>query len=243
MIYILIGISLFFVALGFIVTENNAKYLLSGYNTMKEEDRKNFDLKTYILHFRKFHLFLGISFLVFGLLITYVINEEAGGIFISIYPIVAYLYFIWSSRKFSKSINTKWNKLGIFVLIATLIFVIGLMYSGIKEDKLIIHPQSIEFTGSYSETLNPSEIQSIELVKHLPTIVRKTHGFALGKTRKGYFKTDQGDVIKLIINEDKGSYILFTKTNGKKLYFSGKEKSNETILNEIKKDLPKINYK
>lgn len=243
MIYVLIVMSLFFIALGFIVTENNAKNLLSGYNTMKEEDREKFDIKSYIPYFRKFHILLGISFLVFGLLLYYAVNEEAAGLFLGVYPILGYIYFIWSSRKFSKNVKTKWNKLGIYILIGTLIFVIGLMYTGIKEDQIILHPQSIEFTGSYSETLNPSEIQSVELVKNLPTIVRKTHGFALGKIRKGYFKTDQGEVIKLIINEDKGSYILFTKTNGKKLYFSAKEKSNQTILNEIKKDLPKINYK
>ncbi|WP_349293300.1 DUF3784 domain-containing protein [Flavobacterium eburneipallidum] len=229
-------------AIGFIVTENNAKYLLSGYNTMKEEDRQKFDIKSYIPYFRKFHLFLGISYLVLGLLITYLINEEVGGIFLGIYPILAYGYFMWSSRKFSKNINTKWNKLGIYILIAALIFVIGMMYSGVKEDKLIVHPQSIEFTGSYSETLNQNEIQNIALVKALPNIVRKTHGFAVGKIRKGYFKTDQDEVIKLIINEDKGSYILFTKTNGKKVYFSSKEKSNESILNEIKKKLPEIEY-
>nr|WP_269227937.1 DUF3784 domain-containing protein [Flavobacterium eburneipallidum] len=228
--------------MGFIVTENNAKYLLSGYNTMKEEDRQKFDIKSYIPYFRKFHLFLGISYLVLGLLITYLINEEVGGIFLGIYPILAYGYFMWSSRKFSKNINTKWNKLGIYILIAALIFVIGMMYSGVKEDKLIVHPQSIEFTGSYSETLNQNEIQNIALVKALPNIVRKTHGFAVGKIRKGYFKTDQDEVIKLIINEDKGSYILFTKTNGKKVYFSSKEKSNESILNEIKKKLPEIEY-
>ncbi len=209
---------------------------------MKEEDRQKFDIKSYIPYFRKFHLFLGISYLVLGLLITYLINEEVGGIFLGIYPILAYGYFMWSSRKFSKNINTKWNKLGIYILIAALIFVIGMMYSGVKEDKLIVHPQSIEFTGSYSETLNQNEIQNIALVKALPNIVRKTHGFAVGKIRKGYFKTDQDEVIKLIINEDKGSYILFTKTNGKKVYFSSKEKSNESILNEIKKKLPEIEY-
>lgn len=243
MIYILIGMSLFFIAIGFIVTENNAKYLLSGYNTMKEEDRQKFDIKNYILYFRKFHLFLGISFLVLGLLITYFINEEVGGIFLGVYPILAYCYFAWSSRKFYANVNSKGNKLGIYILIAALIFVMGMMYAGIKEDKLIVHPQAIEFTGSYPETLNQSEIKSIALVKELPHIVRKTNGFAVGKIRKGFFKTDQDEVVKLIINEDKGSYILFTKTNGKKVYFSSKEESNDSILNEIKENLPTIRYK
>lgn len=45
MIYVLIATSLIFVALGFLVTEKNAKYLLSGYNTLSKEERKKFDFK------------------------------------------------------------------------------------------------------------------------------------------------------------------------------------------------------
>ena len=40
MIYVIIGMSVLFVAIGFLVTERNAKYLLAGYNTMSEEERK-----------------------------------------------------------------------------------------------------------------------------------------------------------------------------------------------------------
>lgn len=239
MIYLFIGMSLLFIAIGSIVTENNAKYLLSGYNTMKEEDQQKFDIKGYIPYFRKFHLFLGISFLVLGLLLYYWVNEETAGVFIGIYPILAYIYFLWSSNKFSKNIKTKWNKLGRYLLLTTLIFIIGAMFIGMKEDKLIIHKQSIEFTGSYGENLNQSEIKSIEIVNSLPQISFKTNGFAVGKIRKGFFKTTQGEVIKMIINQDKGSYILFTRTNGKKLYFSSKEKPNESVLNEIKQTLHK----
>lgn len=239
MIYLFIGMSLLFIAIGYIVTENNAKYLLSGYNTMKEEDQQKFDLKGYIPYFRKFHLFLGISFLVLGLLFYYWVNEETAGVFIGIYPILAYIYFVWSSSKFSKNIKTKWNKLGTYLLLATLIFIIGAMFIGMKEDKLIIHKESIEFTGSYGENLNQSEIKSIEIVNSLPQISFKTNGFAVGKIRKGFFKTTQGEVIKMIINQDKGSYILFTRTNGKKLYFSSKEKPNGSVLNEIKQTLHK----
>jgi len=61
MIFIIILLSLLFIVIGFIVTENNAKSLLSGYNTMSEEDRKLFDLKSYtlfvvVLNIQKFQI-------------------------------------------------------------------------------------------------------------------------------------------------------------------------------------------
>jgi len=106
MFYKLIGMSLLFVAIGFIVTENNAKYLLSGYNTMNEEERKNADIKSYISFFRKFHIVLGISLLVLGYVIN-LINNNAAGLFLIVYPILGYIYFAISSFKFSRGLNIK----------------------------------------------------------------------------------------------------------------------------------------
>jgi hypothetical protein len=243
MIYVIIGMSVLFVALGFIVTENNSKYLLSGYNTMNEEDRKKVDIKAYIPYFRKFHIFLGISFLILGTSLTYLINESAGGIFLAVYPILAYIYFIATSSKYSKGLSTKWNKIGVIVLIGTLLFVIGLVGYGFKENKITIDSESIVFNGSYGETLTPSEIQSIELVDQLPKITSKTNGFALGTINKGYFKTNNGEIVKLILNADNKPIILLIKTDGKKIYYSAKDKPNEEVMKEMKKALPTILYK
>lgn len=100
MIYTLIGMSLFFVALGFLLTEHNAKYLLAGYNTMSEEKRKNVNIKGYLQFFRSFHIFLGISFLIIGLIAHIFFGEVITGAAISLYPIVAYAYFIWKGSKY-----------------------------------------------------------------------------------------------------------------------------------------------
>jgi hypothetical protein len=240
MIYILIGLSLFFVAIGFIVTENNARYLLSGYNTMSEEERKKFDIKPYILYFRNFHIFLGISFLILGTVLIYLISENAGGIFLAVYPIPAYIYFIATSSKYSKGLSRKWNKIGVVILVGTLLFVVGLLGYGFKENKMTFNSESISFDGSYGETLTKSEIQTIELVSQLPEITLKTDGFALGTIKKGYFKTTNGEIVKLILNSDNKPFILLTKTNGKKIYYSAKDKSNQEILDEMRKTLLNI---
>ncbi|MFV5692379.1 DUF3784 domain-containing protein [Flavobacterium sp. LT1R49] len=243
MMYVLIGMSLLFVAIGFIVTENNAKYLLSGYNTMSEEERKKVDIKAYIPYFRKFHIFLSVSFFLFGTLLTYLIHENAGGIFVGVYPILAYIYFICTSSKYFTGVPTKGNKIGVFILIVTLILIIGFLGRDIKEDKLIFNSKAIEFKGSYGEVLPQTAIKSIELVDEKPKITRRTNGFSLGTIQKGYFKTDKDEIIKLILNADNKPYLLLTKSNGKKIYYSAKEESNEKLLNEIKKTLPDILYK
>ncbi|WP_299431177.1 DUF3784 domain-containing protein [uncultured Maribacter sp.] len=241
MTYILVGMSLLFVAIGFIVTENNAKYLLSGYNTMTEEERKKVDIKSYIPYFRKFHIILGISFLVLGYGIN-LINKNYAGIFLAVYPILTYIYFAINSSKFSGGLNTKSNKIGLYVIVGAFIFVVGLISYGFKENKIVFDSQKIELKGIYGETIETEQIKSIEIENELPKITLKTNGFALGEIRKGFFKTANGEIVKLILNSEQKSYILLTKSDGKKIYYSARGKSNEKVLNEIKKTLPNNGY-
>lgn len=241
MIYLIIIMSLIFVAIGYIVTVENARYLLSGYNTMKEEDRKKMDIISYIPYFKKFHVFLGISFLVIGSFLTYFFGETAGGIFLSIYPILAYIYFIWNGNKYSKGLNNNTNKIGIFILAGTLMFFVGLFAIVFKGNEIVFDNEKIKFEGTYGEEIKRSEIRTVELVMELPKIKFKTNGFSLGAIRKGIFNTSEGETIKLILNTDAKPYVLFTKTNGRKIYFSAKGKSNVEIYSEInKRNLPDV---
>lgn len=55
--FVFIIICVLFIALAFILTENNAKYLLAGYNTMSPEERKKVDIKGLIAYFKSFLFF------------------------------------------------------------------------------------------------------------------------------------------------------------------------------------------
>lgn len=242
MLYSLIGLGLVFALIGFIVTEKNAKYILAGYNTMSEENQKKVDIKNYIPYFRKFHIFLGVSIFVIGWSLNQFIGSNVAGIFIVFYPILAYIYFVINSSKYSLGINPKKNKIAIFILIGCLIFISGLLSTSFKENKLEYNSNKIEIKGEYGESFTPTEIQSIELVDQLPEISIRTNGFSLGEVRKGYFKTKEGEKIKLMINAEHPPYLLFTKANGEKIYYSAKKDSNEIIFSELKKVLPSIHY-
>lgn len=231
MMFTLTAISLIFIAIGFILTENNAKYLLSGYNTMSEEERKNVDIKNYIPYCKKFHILLGGSLFLIGSLLNYFVHENITGIFMVIYPILGYIYFVATSAKY---FNSKKNQIGAYLLMGILVVIIVFLGRDLQENKLILNSNSIEFEGSYGETVPLNTIKSIELVPEKPKINRRTNGFSLGTIKKGYFKTDQGETVKLILNGDNKPYILLTKLDGKKIYYSAKEESNEKLFEKIK---------
>ena len=200
---------------------------------MSEEDRKKVDISSFVLYYRKFHVFLGISILIGGLLANSLISDLACGIFLGTYPILAYIYFIWNSRRFSSGFNTSSYKVGIIVLAFTLIFVLILFGYGFKENQLLINNDSIEFTGPYGAKIANEDIQSIELVNSLPNIRFKRYGFALGSINKGYIKTDDGVIIKLLLNSNSYPIILIGKTSGDKIYYSAKNIANDQIFNDI----------
>jgi hypothetical protein len=238
MTLIIIGISLLFIGIAFILTEDNAQYLLSGYNTMTKEEQKKVNIKGFIPYFKQFHIFLGISCLVLSLSLTYAASESTGAVFLVIYPIAAYLFFFTQTRRYFK--ETQNNKIGIYILTGTLFFVTGSMLFGLKEDSLTVSKDNLKFDGIYGETIKPADIHLVLIVSELPEIKWKSNGFALEKIRKGYFKTKDGEKIKLILNSQKPTYLLIIKTNGSKIYYSAKEKSSESVRGEIQQAFPAL---
>ncbi|MGA9637307.1 DUF3784 domain-containing protein [Flavobacterium sp.] len=234
-------ISSIFIAVAFIVTENNAKYLLSGFNTMSEDERQQIDIKSHISYFKKFHIFLGVSLLGFASILFYFVDPNLSGIFMTIYPLVAYIYFILKSNQFKKVQSKKQtliSYLGIGVLI---VLSLGIFYNfknSLKDHTIQLSNNIIQIKGDYGVKINIYDLKSIELVSQLPEISYKINGFALGTTKKGYFKTKKGEKVKLLINSQKMPILLLTTIDNHKIYFSSNNKSNIEIYNQIKQKLP-----
>ena len=53
-VIVLILTNLFILLVMRSLNENNAKYLLAGYNTMSKEERENFKIKEYLIYLKKF---------------------------------------------------------------------------------------------------------------------------------------------------------------------------------------------
>lgn len=232
--------SLVFIGIAFLVTENNAKYLLSGYNTMSDAERAKFDIKNYIPYFRKFHIFLGVSLFIIGTNLYYFVSPDWSGIFMGTYPILTYVYFIWKGNKFSKETGKKHNlKTIISMIFMFLVFlwISGMFYYSLQDNILEVNENSIEIKGDYGIEIPKNDIKTIELVNELPEISIKTNGFALEKVKKGHFKTKNGEKVRLLINTLNPPFIYIITNDNDKIYYSSKEISNQTIYNTIKQEI------
>lgn len=238
MIYIVVLMGLLFIGTGLLLTKSNASTLLAGYNTMSEKDRSQYDISAYLSHFKRFHLQLGITFVLGGLIIYMTMAETVLGIFMAFYPIVAYLYFFYKTRHIMpnppSSTASKW---GIGVLAIILIGLTALFYFGMSEDDLSVENKTLIIGGTYGETISKKEIQSVELVENRPKIKLKVNGFSLGEQHKGYYKTSDGKKVKLIINAKNPPYIKITKIDGLEIYYSKSQYSNADLYHSIINDM------
>jgi len=102
-IYIVIAfISLLYLCIGYLINKKNSKYLLAGYNTMTDDERKKFDIDNFLKFFKyNFKLQSLLSILIY-ISFKLLINEKIGLISYSFFLILYPLYMIIKSKKFYK---------------------------------------------------------------------------------------------------------------------------------------------
>lgn len=230
MIYALIFLSIIFLGTGFAINKKNAGYLLAGYNNMSAEEKVKIDIDAYLKTFKRFHIYLGISSFVLGLLFYYFFGEDATALFIAIYPILAYTTLLLRGRLFFKS---PLRKLAIGMLLFCLILVVVLFRAGQNETQIVFLENEIQLTGIYGEVIKKNDLEYIELVEQLPSIKLKLNGFSLATIKKGVFKTSENEKIKLFIQSEQTPYIKISKMNNKKIYFNSKKEGTQQLFMEL----------
>lgn len=115
------------------------------------------------------------------------------------------------------------NKLKIWYISATLVAIvitaIVIMYSS-KETVISIKDKNLVIEDGYGETFQLSDISSVNLLDTIPTIRYRSNGYALGSTKKGYFKTVDGETIKLFVHSSNGPYIEMQKKDGSRVFIN-----------------------
>jgi len=234
---IAIGIlSLLFICIGFVINTNNACFLLSGYNILSEAEQKNFNLIAYVAYFRRFHVFLGVSLFIVGVVLYYYVDPSWSGVFMTTYPLFAYMCFMWQSNAYWTQLSVKQKRTSTAIILLLAVIFIGVLtmfYYTLADNKLLIEANKITITGNYGMEVNRADILSIKLVNELPEIINKQDGFALENIQKGTFKTADGKLVKLYINSINTPIICITTQTHETIYYTSKNESSQVIYTEL----------
>lgn len=92
--------------------------------------------------------------------------------------------------------------------------------------------------SAYGETVHKSQIQSVTLEQEMPKVLARTNGFALGKSRKGWFRLEDMGKGKLFVTADQPPYVLVRHHEG--LVFINYERPEDTrrLFEQLRKLAP-----
>ncbi|HIF48453.1 MAG TPA: DUF3784 domain-containing protein [Cytophagales bacterium] len=89
-----------FIGIAYGVNQDNAKYLLAGYNTMSKEKQESFDIKNYLKFFKKFFINLAIYSSLIYLTFYIAFDEVTASIVYIISILILLSYMVYKGNKF-----------------------------------------------------------------------------------------------------------------------------------------------
>ena len=91
---------LIFIAVALGINKNNAKYLLSGYNTMSKKEKDKFDLENNLVIYKKFFLILAATSTVVFIILTNLLNSKIAVMLYSSYIIIMLIWMVFKGNNF-----------------------------------------------------------------------------------------------------------------------------------------------
>lgn len=226
MIYLIAVISAVLLITGFVLTESNAAYLLSGY----KGHRIRTDLSQYVKRFRNFHLALALSYLLFGTGIYYFLDENAAGVFMVAYPVLGYIWFLISLRKERQASYTTYPKVALGGLAVTMILAGGIWYRSLSPNAVTFLEDGIRISGAYGLNLAYDDISSVTLSETLPPYRKKIHGYMTEEVLKGEFRLTDGRKVKFIVHDQLAPYVRIEAKDGRIIYLTDRHITSSELV-------------
>jgi hypothetical protein len=211
--------ALILVILGILVKYFKVYWLISGYNTMSSEKKKNVD----VVGLSRFtgNLCFAIAGII-GLAEILMIKEKmaaAGIIFallfpISIYAMIKSQQYDGNTRNPNGTMKRKAKiKTGLFIafLLITAIGVGILLYQSYQPIGVVITEEYLEIKGLYGEKIALTDITKVATIAELPEIIERTNGAALGERLKGNFRLKELGATKLFLDRGKPPFIYIER--------------------------------
>ena len=102
---------------------------------------------------------------------------------------------------------------GLIIAAIALVVVLVVFISGSEPTVYTLSGGELQISGSYGQTIQLSDIQSVEMKTDLPGNLKRTNGYGLGSVIKGYCSSDIGDVT-VYIDTAKPPFIYLTTKSG-----------------------------
>jgi hypothetical protein len=214
-LYIIIPIAALLVFLGCITRFKKAYWLISGYNTMPPEKQANIDVEKMGKVISNC-LFVCAALLVAGGVCLYLSLGLPGFIcLLAILPIC--LTAVALTGKYNHNPADQKSRLRIIIptaiVVVVLFIVMNMLLSGSQPTQYSLSNGALTISTMYGETVNLSDVKSVELKDTVPGNLIKTDGFDLSTVLKGHFKSGSTEYT-LFVDTAKPPFIYLDTASG-----------------------------
>lgn len=229
--------SLLMIILGVSIKYYKAYWLISGYNTMSKDKKKNVDIEKLGSMMGNFCFIMAIYMFVFILFL--ILEIPIVSIVTAVMLMVTIIVLLIRAQKFDGNaikengrMKTS-TKIVIGVVITFLLTsftLVGILLSQSNIPTLFtVTSDSLVIDGIYGETVKGMDISSVTLSENLPAITLRTNGSALGKRLKGFFNVTGMGNVKLFLNTQTKLFIII-KTGTRTIILNGEDIQGTQIL-------------
>ncbi|UTT43584.1 DUF3784 domain-containing protein [Exiguobacterium aurantiacum] len=229
--------------LGFAVHRLGWHFLISGYNTMKREDKARVNIKAVARL---------LGFMCYGIatifLLIAAIHGLGFGLDIPVEPffilmLVLVVVTLWRAQKYDGNIydedgnirpGGKKRLIPLVVVLTFLVtFVPGLWFWFSQPTEVTLTDSALVIEGVYGETVPYDEIETVTLT-YRPSLDRRTNGAAVGSRLTGHFRTTGGEDVLVFLDRDIEATVRID-WSGKPIYVNVESnEATEALYEEVR---------
>lgn len=241
MLFLSIGLTtgIILAIIGCLIKYKKAYWLISGYNTMSAEKKKNVHIEGLGRFVSSVCFVIATIIFVATIFIALGKNTESVIVFALLLPVI--IYTLINAQKYDGNARNdegkmkKGTKLLIGLIISFLVLVaIGvcfLLYFSNIPAEYTLQNGILNISGMYGQEIPIYDISSLELKETLPAALLRTNGSALGNMYKGYFKLKDISKAMLFLNVSKPPFI-YLRSNTQTIILNCNDSEKTKILYE-----------
>jgi len=229
MMYLVVALpALLLFLMGYLIRYRKMYGLMSGFNTMSEEKKKNVDVEG-LGRFLGGMLFV-MGFLIgVGMLLLVVLEQTAAGLGVLALELPVVVLLLVRAQTFDGNAKDaegrlkKGTKAGLVGIVAFLVLLAGgiayLFQTGTQPIAVTFENGALTISGLYGQTVPVSEITALQTVDALPAVEARTNGSAMGDSLSGHFRLAGVGAAMLYVDQGKPPF-LYLETATQKIYLN-----------------------
>ena len=207
---------------GIALKKQTGYWMISGYNTMSEDDKENVDIEKLSSLIGNYLLIMaGMIFLIF---LLFHLKQGIAGAVVLLFLFPLTMYVMIKGQKYDKNTlkpdGTMKTRSKVYIgamavsMVVVFVGVAALLYFSNKPPEYVIEADSFRIIGLYGGDVYFADVQSITLKDQMPPVIIRRNGSSLGNSLKGYFKLEDIDRAKLFVDASVSSYIFLETSSG-----------------------------